>query len=774
MMSTLLRILILEDQPADAELVLHELRQAGFEPVWQRVETEWDYLAHLDPTPDLILADYTMPQFNALRALELIQERGLDIPFIVVSGTIGEEVAVAAMKHGATDYLLKDRLARLGHAVAQALEQTRLRDERRRAEAERVRLAKDIQLLLESTDEGIYGIDLEGGCTFINRSAAEILGYERTEVLGKHMHSLIHHSRKDGSLYPAEECPIYAAFGTGRACCVDNEVFWRRNGRCFPVEYSSYPIVEEGSVKGAVITFTDIAERKRAEEALVYQAKLLSEVNDAIIAADTDYRITIWNKAAERIYGWTAEEVIGKQIDEIIQVKLSGTTREQVRREVLEKGAWRGEAFHHSRDDQEIVIDWSISTLKDAAGNTIGTVAINRDITEHKLLEAQLLQAQKLESLGTLVGGIAHDFNNMLTGILGFAQLLLRDVEPTTNVYEGLRRIESLSERAADMVRQLLAFSRQDVSQKKNLALHPFLKEIGKLLRRMIPENIEIELTLASADFMIEADPTQLHQVVMNLAVNARDAMPEGGRLRIETARVELDDTFCHGHPGIQPGRYVRLSVSDTGTGVAPEIRSRIFDPFFTTKPVGKGTGLGLPVVYGIVKNHSGAIEVESEVGRGATVQIYLPLTEKVVVTEERPSDEIIRGTETILLVEDEPTVVALGQTALQQFGYRVLTASNGLEAIAVYRQHRDEIALVILDVVMPRMGGREAFKELKRLNPGVRVLLATAYAPEEVGEELLDQGVYGLLRKPYQIDELAQAVRAALEPHPVKEREAK
>jgi PAS domain S-box-containing protein len=402
--------------------------------------------------------------------------------------------------------------------------------------------------------------------------------------------------------------------------------------------------------------------------------------------------------------------------------------------------------------------------LRNQPGDITAALGITRDITKEKGLEAQLLQAQKLESLGTLVGGIAHDFNNMLSGILGFSQLMMEEVAPTSPVYEGLQRIEVLSERAADMVKQLLAFSRREVAQKTDLWLHPFLREIGKLLERMIPEHIEIQLGLAPDHLMVEADPTQLQQVVMNLAVNARDAMPGGGRLSIETQPVRLDEGFCRAHPSLQPGAYVRVSVGDTGTGIAPEIRSRIFDPFFTTKGVGKGTGLGLAMVYGIVKNHNGAVEVESEVGRGTTFHLYLPVSAKPAVADAPPI-QAQRGGETILLVEDEGLVLELGQKTLERFGYRVLTARDGVEAIEVYQAHREEIALVILDVMMPRMGGREAFQELKRLNPAVKALMATGYHSAEVTtEELLGEGISGVVMKPYRIHKLAQAVRAALE----------
>ncbi|RMG54104.1 MAG: response regulator [Acidobacteria bacterium] len=424
------------------------------------------------------------------------------------------------------------------------------------------------------------------------------------------------------------------------------------------------------------------------------------------------------------------------------------------------------------RDGHRIPVRLNMVGVRDRQGAYQGYWATARDISAEKRLEAQLLQAQKLESLGTLVGGIAHDFNNMLTAILGYAQLLLGQANQEDRFYEHLQQIEVLSQRAADVVQQLLTFSREGTSRQRRLLLHPLLKEIGKLLQRMIPENIEVEMHLAAEDLAIEADPTQLQQVVMNLVVNARDAMPEGGQLRIETARVKLDESFCRAHPNLRPGDYVRLRVSDTGVGIPPDIQRRIFDPFFTTKEAGKGTGLGLPVVYGIVKNHGGAVEVESEVGRGTTIALYFPLVEKPAEVERASSAEVKGGSETILLVEDEPTVLELARAALEHYGYQVLTAQNGVEAIATYRDHGSEIALVILDVVMPKLGGRETFRELQRIDPGVKAILASGYdTSESLVNELLQSGVCGLVRKPYQIQELAQAVRQVLDQSMVEDR---
>lgn len=491
-----------------------------------------------------------------------------------------------------------------------------------------------------------------------------------------------------------------------------------------------------------------------------------------------------FNPAAARLLGLSSTEPMAAQ--PLHEYHADPADYERWRQQVLEHGQATNARLGLRRADGSTVwVRLQATLAHDEHGQPRFIDLLLEDLTERqqaeatlsrwqeqaRQLEAQLLQAQKLESLGTLVSGIAHDFNNMLTGILGFAQLLLQDVEPGGKIYEGLQRIELFSERAAQMVKQLLTFSRQEVGQKRALLLHPFLKEIGRLLERVIPENIEIELELAPEELTVEADPTQLQQVLMNLAVNARDAMPEGGWLSLGTARVELDETFCQVHPGLWPGSYARIRVSDTGVGIPPELHTRIFDPFFTTKETGKGTGLGLAVAYGIVKNHGGTIEVQSRAGAGTTFSIYWPLAAKAREEETPMVVQVPGGTETILLVEDEPTVMELGRAALEHFGYRVLTASDGLEGVLMYQRHQDEIALVILDVVMPKLGARETLQEMQRLNPNVRVLLATGYGSSGANLERLPQAnVWGLVRKPFQIHELAQAVRTALDRQPVNE----
>lgn len=513
----------------------------------------------------------------------------------------------------------------------------------------------------------------------------------------------------------------------------------------------------------------DIARRKQLEAALVLSEKryrdLFDNAPDGYCVVDTAGLIRDMNATQLNWLGYRRQDVIDRmRLEEILapvgRRQLSHLLNQCGRDGHLENV----ELILVRKDGRRLPVRLNMRSIQDTSGQCAGFRVMTRDISQEKELEAQLLQAQKLESLGILTAGIAHDFNNMLSGILGFTELVLQEVKPADPIHKDLHQIEALSLRAANMVKQLMTFSRRSISQKTSLSLNPLLEEIAKLLERMIPENIEVAMRMAAEDLIVEADPTQLQQVIMNLALNARDAMPAGGRLLIETARVELDEAFCRMHPGLQPEWHALLSVSDTGTGIPLELHPHIFDPFFTTKAVGKGTGLGLSVVYGIVKNHNGAIEVESQAGQGTIMKIYLPLTEQPVVVVPAMSS-LSTGTETILLVEDNPLVLEFGRSALERLGYRVLTAQDGVEALEVFEAHQDEIALVIFDVVMPSMGGREAAGAVRHKKPNVAVLLTTGYDyPEEAGEEQETTGAYQLLRKPYRIRELAWAVRTALE----------
>ena len=514
-MSQPIKVLLVEDNPDDANMVLQQLTHAGFETTSQRVDNEAAFLAGLDGRLDLILCDYTMPEFSGLRALELLKKSGLDIPFLIVSGSIGEEIAVEAMKLGAADYLFKDRLARLGSAVHQALEQVRLRRERRK-------------------------------------------------------------------------------------------------------------------------------------------------------------------------------------------------------------------------------------------------------------LEAELIEAQKMEVIGKLAGGVAHDFNNLIAVIMGYSDLMMEKLEPDSPLQKDAQTIRHAAERAAGLTRQLLVFSRKQPVQPVVLDINQVVGDMEKMLGRLIDENVELIFTLGPQVGRLKADSGYVGQVLMNLVVNARDAMPNGGKITVETGNATLDQDYARAHPGAAPGDYVMLSVSDTGTGMTDEVKAHLFEAFFTTKPKGKGTGLGLATCQTIVQQCGGHIAVSSQFGQGATFRVYFPQVQEAIQLSDttlRKKQPMPRGTETLLVVEDEPAVRHLACQVLRAQGYEVLSATNGQDGLHVARQHKGAaISLVITDVIMPQMGGKVMAEWLSASFPDLKILFTSGYTDDAIAHHgVLDAGV-DFLPKPYTPSSLAHKVRAVLD----------
>jgi two-component system cell cycle sensor histidine kinase/response regulator CckA len=630
-----LAVLHLEDSKPDAALVEALLRAEWPQCRIRRVESAAQYEQAIAANDfDLILSDYSIPGYDGLAALDFAQARCPHKPFIFMSGTIGEEAAIEALKRGAIDYVIKDRPNRLISAVRQAL----------------------------------------------------ALRYESEQ---------------------------------------------RRHSE---------------------------AARREAESRLREQAALLDKARDAIVATDLDLRIAYWNTSAERLYGWKAAEVFGRKLEEL-NLGFDLARFEVARRQLFAKGEWRGDFRLHPKQGGVVQVESTWSLVVDAEGRARSILFIDTDVTEKKKLEAQLLRAQRVESVGMLAGGVAHDLNNVLTPILMAVEILRLRLHDEAD-RRLLGNVEASAQHGAALVRQLLSFARGGEAKRSAVQIELVLGELRKLLRQALPKTIELQMVFGGRPWVIEADATQMNQVLMNLCINARDAMPEGGKIEIATQNVTIDGDFA---ADAEPGRYLHIAVADTGAGIPPEIVDRIFDPFFTTK-ASKGTGLGLSTVAGIVKNHGGFVNVESELGHGTTFHLFLP------ARAEEPSafSDAPRGArplpDAILLIEDEDCLRETLVLLLEHAGHRVIAAAGGSAALEEFERARGSISLVLTDMKLPGMSGAEIIQALRATAPDLRVIAMSAFMDAADLEKLRFPGrTVEYLAKPLTADMLLAAIRNPL-----------
>jgi PAS domain S-box-containing protein len=506
------------------------------------------------------------------------------------------------------------------------------------------------------------------------------------------------------------------------------------------------------------------AERRQAQQEIAQQAALLDQAQDAIFVQDLEHRITYWNKSAERLYGWTMAEALGRPLDQLLQPD-PGKFADAVR-QVRDKGEWSGEIQKHAKTQVPLTVSGRWTLLRDEAGQPKAILSIDTDVTERKKLEAQFLRAQRMESIGTLAGGIAHDLNNLLAPIV-MGVGLLQQYQPNDKAQQVIRNIERSAKRGTDLVKQVLSFARGVEGSRVAVHLKHVIREIVGMTESTFPKNITVDTNTPNDLWLVTGDPTQLNQVLLNLCVNARDAMPNGGRLVITAANTVIDEQYAVMNRGVVSGRYVRLEVTDNGSGMPQEVVDRIFEPFFTTKELGKGTGLGLSTVLGIVRSHGGFVNVYSEPGKGSTFKVYLPAQELdqagAAPAADRPETATRGHGELILVVDDEASILSVTQQTLEAFGYRVITAEDGAQAIGLYAMHREEVAVVLTDMMMPVMDGPALIAALRRINPGVRVIAASGLnANGNVARATL-AGVKHFLAKPYTAEALLGMLKKIL-----------
>ncbi len=924
---TALRALLVEDSESDAKLVARTLRGLGDVEII-RVETEAAMRAALEGGRiDFVLSDWSMPAFSALDALALLRATERDLPFIIVSGTIGEEVAVEAMRAGAHDYVLKDRLARLVPAVEREMREAAVRAARAAERAALDASEARYRRIVETTSQGVWMLDASGKTTFVNERMASMLGYTREELAALPASSVI-------DVFSREMVAERARAATRGAIQTECQLR-HKDGSAVWVMIEASPLVDErGQAEGRLALVLDITGRKRSEEALRITEARLGRLWESglvgIFVLDVEGVVLDLNGAAATLLDRQRTDVISRRImlrdlvpselgpladraaaeiletgklapfeaevareggervsiiagagmidaDTSMVIAIDVSERKRAQRELLERvefqaltgevsvalanadpldrilqrcalaiaehldvdlaRIWttktptdelllkasagplaltespamptRPEVLRIASDHHPCVSNDAAHDLADppwfeqrglvsfaghpllVAGKLVGVVAVygrrrlspatlehlgslastlsvgvQRKLVEEagQSLEAQLRHAQKMEAVGRLAGGIAHDFNNVLSVILSYAELILGDLPKEDPVAEDVREMHKAGMRAADLTRHLLMFSRQQIIEPRAVHLGDVLAGMDKMLRRLLGEDVALAIKVGDGLGHVLVDPGSVEQIVMNLVVNARDAMPRGGRLEIATENAVLDEAFTQTHLGAKPGAYVKLSVTDNGVGMDAATMTRIFEPFYTTKERGKGTGLGLSTVFGIVRRSNGFIWVDSEQQVGTTFTIHLPRVDGQAVAATSAPPTTLRGTETILLAEDEEQVRAVARDILQRAGYTVLEARTPEEAIAIAESPDTPIDLLLTDVVMPQMSGPELAKQVKARRPQLKVLCMSGYAEDAtVRHGVIDAGL-PFLQKPITVEGLTKKVRAVLD----------
>jgi PAS domain S-box-containing protein len=759
-----LRIFLVDDSDEDIALFRHLL--AGALP---QVPV---YLAHAhavapalqqlqQATYDVLFLDYQLGLETGLDLLREVRRRGLETPVVFLTGHGDEQVAVQAMQSGACDYLAKGKLdpATLQRTLRFALSLQEHQKRLKQAQAELRAREQHFRALVENAFDATVLMSAEGVIQWASNSCPRVLGLAVQELLGSSGFELL--NGEDPSLarrwwqellqQPAE--PLQVSFQ-------------HHNGALRDIEGVGTNWLHEPAVGAVVFNFRDVTERRRTEEKLRKLSSAVEQSADVVVMTNREGRIEYVNPAFEKLTGYGSDEVVGQNPRLLKSGMHDGRFYQEMWQTLLRGEVYRGVMINRKKNGELYYAEKTITPVLDAAGQITHFISNDRDITERHKLEEQLAQVQKMDAIGQLAGGVAHDFNNLLMVISSYAELMMDALKAGSPLRHHGEEILKAARRAADLTRQLLTFSRKQVQALRVLDLNAALQEICKNLSRLIGEDIQLNLHLGEGLWPLKADPVQVEQIVMNLATNARDAMPHGGQLNLETRNVELDEAYCRTQPDATPGEHVLLAISDHGTGIEPAILPRIFEPFFTTKEKGKGTGLGLATIYGIVKQSGGHITVQSEVAAGTTFKIFLPRAPVAIESPEpaaRASQQP-QGSETVLLVEDEDAVRESEREYLEQHGYTVLAAPNGPAALELAASCGRDIQLLVTDVVMPKMSGSELGQQLLAKRPGLKVLYVSGYAESTVMQHGLSELGSRFLHKPFTLKALTAKIRELLD----------
>ncbi|MDK2973057.1 MAG: hypothetical protein PWP23_2812 [Candidatus Sumerlaeota bacterium] len=755
-MTNPLRVLVVEDSEDDFFLIQRTLVKGGFTLESRRVESEPELRSALqDETWDLVLCDFSMPCLTAIEALAAFREFDLEIPFIVVSGSIGEERAVEMMRAGAHDVVMKDRISLLVSAVERELREAQVRRRQREAEEALARSEERFKTYFELGIIGMAIISPSKNWEAVNRRLCQILGYSREELLGKTLKEITHPEDLAAEL---EQIKALAAGSITEYEC--EKRFVRADGAIIHAHVAATCVrSSDGTPASYLLTVEDITRQLESERMVERLQDIVEQSPASIILTDLDGAIQYVNPAFEKVTGYTREEAIGNN-PRMLKSGFHDRAFYRAMWETLRTGkTWAGQITNKKKDGTFYSEEANIIPARDRTGKIYGYAAVKRDCTERLMLESQLRQSQKMEALGTLAGGIAHDFNNILQGIVGYTEIVHESLENDEDCRTHLREVLTASQRATDLIQQILTFSRQGEQQRRPTPLHIVTKEALRLLRSTIPSTITIVERIDPHVPTVLADGIRVHQVLMNLCTNAAQAMREtGGTLTVELKECAVSSEKPVSTGVLAPGNYTVLSISDTGVGMEASIIERVFEPYFTTRKASGGTGLGLAVVHGIVREHDGSIHVESLPGHGTAFHVYFPASQATPLPEEEafvPRNRRAGARGRVLCVDDEPSIVHLLELGLPRHGFEVRGFHDSRAAFDAFEAGTEEYVAAILDQTMPGLSGIELARRIHTLSPEIPIVLCTGNKVEVNSLEAKASGVCLLLPKPILLSKL-------------------
>lgn len=765
-------ILVVDNDPFILDFIDDFLTREG-----HQVVTAKDSLMALDIlqnyVPEIMLVDLVMPHMDGRKLCQVIRKMPiLKKTDVIILSAIAAEEKINIDEIGADGCIAKGPFERMMRDILDVVSESDPTYSRclsgeiigtdrifpRAVTRELLSVKRYFDILLEEMSEGILEITSEGRIAYANHSGISMTNLPENRLLGSKFVDLF-----DGADRKRIENLLNKSVDSSRIIIEKSPV--SLNAR--QLILNLLPLRNEESRN--IVIFNDVTKQKFSEDTLRDINKFLRSILDSssnisIISTDLDHNILFWNKGAENILGYKAEEVFGLQTIDFLYPgdEEKRKVTEMMSKVLKDKTPVNFEIQEVTKDGLEIWVNLNLAPRFDDQGYVVGILGIAEDISERKSLANQLQQVQRMKSIGTLAGGLAHDFNNLLMGIQGNASLMLLDTDPESPHYEKLKNIEQYVRSGTEVTRQLLGFARGGKYKVKPTDLNRLIQRSLEIFGRTKKE-ITIKSKFQKDLQAAEVDRGQINQVLLNIYVNASQAMPGGGQMYVETKQETIKEKNAK-LLTIEPGKYIIVSVTDTGIGMDTATRQRIFDPFFTTGQMGRGTGLGLASAYGIIRNHGGMITVDSRKGEGTSFKIYLPATKKEVTEKKDKDEKVLKGTETVLLVDDEEMIVDVGKLMLEEMGYRVLIAKNGHEALNIYEKNRHQVDIVILDIIMPDIGGGHTYDRLKEINPRIKVLLSSGYSIDGEASEILDRGCNGFIQKPFSIKQLSQEIRKVLD----------